>query len=528
MSFVILCISIALFQMVDSIIFRIHDLELHYTLCEYLQKLGSGISQEVKSLDVSESPLREIHMRRYFTDAATGRTWKEKYRDFIKSHHYHIAYSIDFDKNFMEFNLSLPKYHFGNNVFQLVDHQDEANYLYYRNTEFWDCTRLAFDKFISVLRKFVTKELGGYYDKATGTGVVHRPYIEIMRLDLCYNLVFNTESDAQFYLSQISTIKKRGLRTSNAGVFQKTRQRNYGDDLYFSSKDFTVKVYQKGTEFKKHDYSKVVKRFGKKIADELHHRARRMLRYEVEFRPGYLTELFITNLKETNPQIYKCVSLSRAYSKNTYVIFDGVRYSFDGIDVKGMKCAKMTSGIKQMIAVGDWIRKRNFHFMGSLNSSYSLDMAGLDDVVNSYEYKEAFSFELFDLMVKSFKNHFMRFQLGSFNSLAVLNNVVNQNKEADFQKHVNIMTGKSVNEYKVSRRIVYQFLDLLRDHSWDQIKKMGHFSDRNFYRYKKFFKDCGLIAQRSHEYDFKVKYDYANYYDLIAELYYYLTVTPII
>jgi hypothetical protein len=505
--------------MVDSVVFRIHDLHEHAGLVAYLLKTNAGVSQVNKLISEPDMMEKEIYNRRYFVDHASGRSWVERYRNHIRSHNYDISYMVNTKKGYIEFNLSLPKYRYSTNLFQLIDHYDQSNYLEFRNTPFWETSRQAFRNMIQVLTDFVEKELGGYYVPATMLGTVKKEFLEIVRVDLCYNLVFNTEDDCKFYAEQIRGIKKRGLRESPSV------QKDYsGDDLSFASKDFTVKVYRKGPEFRKHDYNKVRKRLGRKFADEAHHLAKRILRYEVEFRLGYMTELFNTNLKNTNPKLYRCVTLSRSYSKNRYFYYNNIRYSWDGLSVKGKTCSKPSPTFKQMLEVGNYIRKRDMRFMGKMNPNFSLEARGLDDVIDSYNYTELFDYNLFSLLVESFKRHFLHFNIGTFEHLSVLNNVLEYNREQKAEYNASVLLNKPPTMKAIDKRKIKMLIGLLRDKSWDEIKDMDLFSPASFYRYKKFFKECGFTAQRNHEYDFKVKFDYSNYYDLVFNIFHTLGV----
>lgn len=499
--------------MVDSIIFRIHNKLLHENLWHYLDKPDSGIRQMVKMIDDPEPITREVYIQRYFLDAATGRSWKEKHRDFIQSHHYHVSYNMDTDgEGFIEFNFSIPKFLYGNNVMQLVDHLNEPNFVFYRNNDFWNCGKLAFEKLTQSVSRFVARHLGGYFDEKTRTGMVHKSMIEIRRIDLCYNLFFNTQSDCEYYLSQLRGIKRKGIRDTS-------KQIDYFKGFYSHSKDFTVKVYHKGTEFKKHDYSKVKKRFGEELAESILLTANNIARIEVEYRPGYISEIFRTNLKNTNPYIYKCISMSRSVSKSGYCELRDIKYTLDGLGPPGQNFVKFTPEVKSMVKLGDKLRARDSTFWFRSSEHYSLNKLAPIDALNQYTYKEIFDSKTFALVLENFKNHFMRFQLNDYNALDQLNILLKVKSEQQFKIALAEIGGTLMNVGDYSVRSAKMFLDLLRDNTWDEIRAKGVVSDRMFYRYKKLFKNLGIHGQKITEYDFKVKFDYSNYFNQIHEWY---------
>jgi hypothetical protein len=497
--------------MIDSIIFRIHNRVLHEGLWDFLEKPDEGTKQMVKKFDEPESRKREFHIQRYFVDVASGRSWQENYRNFIKSHHYHIAYSLNQDRDFIEFNFSIPKYKYGTNVLQLVDHIDEDKYLSYINTEFWDCAPMVYEKFLNELRRFITHNLGGLYDSKTRTGLVHVEFLELERIDLCYNILFNTQSDCEYYLSQIRSVKRRGLRDTS-------KQSDYLKGIYSYSKDYTLKIYHKGSEFQKHDYNKVKKRYGQKLADQILRSANKMMRFEIEYRGGYLTELFRTNLKNTNPYIHECVSISRAMSTNGYFLHQGTRYSYDGHPQQGFTCAKLTPEFKSKLKLGKKLRAKDSTFWFSMNDNYSLNNLSPIDAYQ-YDFKERFSKNLFLLLVKNFKKQFLRYQLNDYNAMNQLNILLKEKNESDFKIALREIGGETVNIRNYSLRKLKLFMNLLKDNTWDQIKSKKLFSDSLFYRYKKLFRLLGYQGQRTTDYDFKVKFDYSNYYNEINDWY---------
>jgi hypothetical protein len=499
--------------MIDSVIFRVNNLRENEALILYLESLGGGKAATDKALDEPLKPSREIFIKRYFTDFASGKTYSRGYSGFVKSHHYNAAFYINTDADWVEFNVSLPKYYFGTNVLQLVDHYNDKNYLHFRNNEFWNCKQVAFKAFRLILNRFLTGELMGLLDGK-------KQFIELRRIDFCFNLVFRTKSDAQYYLNELKSVRRKKFSTTSAV------QTNYYSGLYFPSRDYTVKVYHKGTEFKKHDFNKIKKRYGRDVAQKLGSLADCILRYEVEFRPGYLTELFRKIVKTERPDIYRALKWSRQMSSKGYISKDGVKFNFDGQSGDGDRprtkvYMRILPDDRRELKIGDHLRKRDIRFRLDVPSDRSLMTFQREDIISSYDFVEEFNYNMFEACVLRFKDIFMHFQLGNYATLNVINFHIKQNQQDEFKRKIGNMMGKTIYD-QLSQGKIRWLIDLLRDHSWDDIKEKSLLPKTSFYRYKKFFDKLNM-GERAVDYSFSVKFDYQNYYDLIIGDFNYLT-----
>lgn len=109
------------------------------------------------------------------------------------------------------------------------------------------------------------------------------PHIEkwvIYRLDLCYNWTFESEQKCQSLMNFIQRID-----------FPKKKKFVYDTSVMYKGTAYTIKFYLKGAEFKKHDYKAIFEK-DKDKADLLLGWAQKILRFEVEFKKGYLSNLF--------------------------------------------------------------------------------------------------------------------------------------------------------------------------------------------------------------------------------------------
>lgn len=249
-----------------------------------MEKYKSSVS--LKSFEVDketgEMLLSDKHRFKYMTYFDTGNSSTVMHFSTIKSGHYHIAYKIDMNRDYIDVNVSLPKYFHGTNVFQLIPHLFDKNYSRFLLSEnITDVSGISFKLFYALFKNFLKREF-----PTTSIDLV-----EIVRLDFCYNQVFNTEEDCLIYFKNIQTKRKQYQRDKvNEAI-------NYESSLSYVTSDYSFKVYHKGTEFRKHD-SKELKKFNDSVKrhyfnipviDDL---AGRTLRYELTSRLANLNYVY--------------------------------------------------------------------------------------------------------------------------------------------------------------------------------------------------------------------------------------------
>lgn len=102
----------------------------------------------------------------------------------------------------------------------------------------------------------------------------------VYRLDLCYNWTFETKEKCQSLMNFIQRID-----------YPRKKKYRYDTAVMYKGAAYTVKFYLKGAEFFKHDF-KVLRKQDGDNAHELLSWAHKVLRFEVEFKKGYLKTIF--------------------------------------------------------------------------------------------------------------------------------------------------------------------------------------------------------------------------------------------
>lgn len=168
----------------------------------------------------------------------------------VGSHSRKINFKLDDLGIFFEF--SVPKYVHGNNI-EMVHPSELYEIL---------------EKFRQELCQSVTEELP--------------PLSEwiVYRLDLCYNWTLESKEKCQSMMSFVQRID-----------YPRKKKVPFDTSVMYLGSVYTIKFYLKGPEFLKHDFKHLLA----VDEDRTHHLvdwAHKVLRFEVEFRKGYLENLF--------------------------------------------------------------------------------------------------------------------------------------------------------------------------------------------------------------------------------------------
>ena len=253
--------------MVDTINLTILNAKFYAKTINQLQTLGALDKTQIQTNTpiAHNSPNTWLALALYAdSDSVVAINKRSFYRS--PSSTYQTAFSINYVKDTIEFNISLPKYTMKTNVFQFVD--------YYNINEY-----TTFKLFIKFLYAFVR----WFPDK------IHPEDMAITRIDLCYNQIFNCYADSKSYLRELEkNLKSKVLKPGNLQI--------YGDSgIGYLTTEGYFKIYHKGDEFKKHDARELIK-YPNIDIKHLQAIADRTLRYETTIRNRKLKRLFQSDI----------------------------------------------------------------------------------------------------------------------------------------------------------------------------------------------------------------------------------------
>lgn len=495
--------------MVDTVIIRIHDLIKHHDLVKFVNINFNGTSKHTAQIpheevdNLRKSPIADDKfIVDYFRNSKTGTHiihYKSQEKLNSSGHYYFHAFE-NRDRDFLEFNFSVPKYKWGTNILVFARHMWDKDFVYYNHSSLKFNLDESYGLLISFLKNFFLKEFTDIY--------IDFSCVEVNRIDLAYNQVFDSKKHALEYLEYQKEIRRKHSR-NDINHF-----REWETSLMYTTHRYSLKIYHKGSEYKKHD-----KREHKKInelkhseyfkIDELQSISDKILRYEVTLRDTMLTYLYNNYvfrkkcpIHKARYEVYKKVEGIKAkndrISKQMGKISDQSRrekyrstHSYSPIDHKE---EKIHSAMKKLLSRG-----RQF-------------MLITDDSVNQfntvsarYDYFEEralFSKVLLRECSKFFMDFIKEFQVSEKPSLS------NASERIDLYNKTH---------YKqLPRNEMMKFYELLQNNSFEDIKKKGLYSKATYYRYLKRFEEIGVTKNSVIDLDLIcVPADLKNYHSII-------------
>jgi len=474
--------------MIDTLVLRVHDLIRHHRFVDivrrdfmfkYEERQNVAPAKEVENFSKAHFAT-DTMMLNYFRIAGIGndRLKRMSLKKINNSGHYFLNAYINKDDDFVEFNFSVPKYIYGTNVLMYVVHPWDKNFTYYRHNSLKHNLVNSYERLMRFIRYFFETE---FPDDLS----IDARYIEINRIDLCYNQVFLSKEDAIEYLDIQKSIQRKHTRQDS------NKYREYETSFMYVNDRYSLKVYHKGAEYKKRDrkeQKKINSLHQKQVFDiqGLQNFSDRMLRYEITFRKSMLSYLFNQYVFRKNCPVHK--DLMTTYKKVESIIAKNERVS-TSLKQKKKEITKqkyLEENPFQKIEMND---KRNHKYIRDLLFKEKKFMYVVDDRVNEfnnitarYNYFEPrahFSKAVFNECANfflDFINEFQIYEKPAFNSVDDLIDAYNKVHEED----------------KLPKKEMLKFYKLLETMTFDEIKKSNLYSKPTFYRYKSRFKKIGI------------------------------------
>lgn len=474
--------------MIDTIVLRVHDLKYHSDLVNFVNINFKGTSKNTLEIDREEAEEVRKYTRDdklmidYFRNTKTG-THLVRYKSQEKlnnSGHYYFNAFENRDRDFIEFNFSIPKYVYGTNVYMYTENPWEKNYAHYKNRYLEYNFEIAYDRLLDFLSYFFESEFGPDVR-------IHPGLVEINRIDFCYNQVFRDKKSALEYLKYQKEIVRKGTRDGS------NSSRDWDTSLMYVTGRYSLKIYHKGSEFQKNDHKelkKVNSLYNKVLfqIDELQAFADRILRYEITFRNSQLSYIY-------NNQIFRRRCTIHI---NEYKVYKAV----ESINLKNDKIAGKISKIELESSKEKYLEKnpylsidkdsRNTHKRISklLNRQrlfmikITKEASQFNNTSGTYPHfisEAKFSKILFMKCAKFFIDFVKEYQVDELPSVSAVKHKIELYNEMHYHR-------LPVNE-------MLKFYTILMKSSFPEIKKSGLYSKASFYRYKSRFKKIGVTEQ---------------------------------
>lgn len=490
--------------MLDTINFKIHDLEANIRLAEYLNKSlsSSGMSTYVaEDKEEDTTTVRQkINFRRYVKFHDRQNLLETKHFNEIPSSHYTVSYQIDYVQDCISFNLSIPKYNYGSNLLQLIHHYDSKSY-----QPSIDMVT-ALDESFDFLKRFFE-----YFFDQFGNITVTKQHVEISRIDFCYNQVFPSRELALQYLNEQKRIRKKHMFNSSDAMA------SWASSVSFKSKSHSFKIYHKGVEFRKNDAPKMkkqAKKHGYNISS-MQDFADRILRYEATFRGLYLSNVYKRTLFRKN-----CTIWNRGLK-----LFDAVK-STGGYILEGKERTpfhELPFDLKKLFFFTENIVNKKFNFYLRSDSDFmESSKPYLHEISNreknyTFDYRAQYSRALHNELGMKFLEYVNQFKITSKSSLTkeVINILNEATKEEQIRKKLKNITGVKKQSYTPSVKTLRNFFALLEQYTMDEIKDMNFYSMATFYRIKAYLRRFGI--ENTSNLNFKTidNFDFIEYHNFV-------------
>ena len=499
-------------KVIDTVEFRIHDLQLHFHLGEFLDRghlrQGKSVTMSVDEGTGEITHAQKLVNRRYLHLFDTGKTMQVAHFNELKSSHYTIAYRIDYLADFISFNVSVPKYAFGTNILHYNTPPGARDFQAWNHSELSTNLAEVYPRLIAFLRKFFLAEFGEIR--------IMESFVEICRLDLCYNQMFANKDDALGYLDQLKKLRKKGSRDGS------NSSRDWRTSLMYKTKRWSFKIYHKGSEFEKNDAKKLNELNEKQNAafDVPYYQAfaDRILRYEMTFRKSYMSYLYMNKIFRKNCHIWKSgvklwqTAKNKKANPEAYLAF---RRGLENDDKKAIDY------------VNNFINKSKQFYMSGKHLDKDFDRQTDEyafnhpDDKNSRFYVPAkFSRALVDVMAAEFLRVLGEYHLElQQNTSSILGRLQRRNAdiqsdrtklkvlEIDTESETYKGTGRKISEAKI--RLILSMLEA--GQTFEDIGNSGLFSARTWYNYRKDLEALGVTSNNLLALALPVSFDLREY-----------------
>lgn len=504
--------------MIDTIVLRIHNLNKNRRIVEQLRARGTGstlydIRDPHRKYFDSETGLvydkpddfMQIKLMEYGDTGKTQVFYKDK---ILTSSHYYLGYQIRNDRDYVEFNFSIPKFIYGTNLVQFVPHTDEITDYFSRHEiqDLKSVQNLTYNRLLSFIKKF----LKSYFPTAYDFGGIDLNDVEINRLDICFNQHFNSKKEALKYLEFQKKIKKRYIRETSKNKI------DWGTSIFLQTDRYSAKIYHKGTEYsstngerkhhekinktKKKEIFKIENKFGKDgklIYEGLQSYSDRILRYEISFRNSMMSHLY-----------------RKKIFARTCSMFKSMRKDFKEVDSIQKKCERLLNKkaenpFKEVNELSKE-KKANHKLYKSIMSrtvSFRLKVSEStkksNSTVQGMKYSKKFEASLpletrfspmlLDEMFKNFNSFLKQFKVEVKENISNAGKSVAQynNNIDSFNKYVADGIIDKVKS-KINPNKARQVIMLLQTNSLDELVKTGVISRATKYNYINMLKHIGL------------------------------------
>lgn len=496
--------------MVDTIVMRIHDLRKHHDLVKFVNTNFKGTSKHSAQIpkeevdELRKSPLADDKfIVDYFRNSKTGTHiihYKSQERLNTSGHYYFHAFE-NRDRDFLEFNFSVPKYKWGTNILHFARHMWDKDFVYYKHSSIMYNLNESYALLISFIKSFFLSEFAGLC-------AIDYSLVEINRIDLAYNQVFGSKDHALEYLEYQKEIRRKHSRKDVLHF------REYETSLMYTTHRYSLKIYHKGSEYKKHDrkeHKRINSLKNKEFfkIDELQSVADKILRYEITFRDSMFSYLYCNRIfrnkcprHKVRYEIYKRVEANN--EKNDRLADRIAKFSDPAKKAKFKKShpyLEVTPNERKIHKDMKKLLSRNRLFMLRVDEN----VQRFNSETDNYEYFEErahFSKALFKECSRFFLDFIKEFQVTEKPSISAVSDRIDLYNDTHFNQ--------------LPKNEMMKFYELLQNNTFEDISNKKLYSRATYYRYLKRFNEIGITKNSVMDIDLIcVPADLRNYHSIL-------------
>ncbi|WP_422004874.1 phage/plasmid replication domain-containing protein [Roseivirga pacifica] len=483
--------------MLDTVVLRIHDLEYHERLAEWLNNKHNkrGVSYYDK-MDIDEMSVEKKRLHKtMIVYHDTGNMIEKTHTNYLKSSHYNLAYRIVYIHDYIEFNFSIPKYVFGTNIIHYNTSPNSKKFQFYKHSTIEHNLAEMYDRFIRFIKKFFTTEFGEI--------PINLALVELNRLDICYNQMFQTKHDALAYMKELRNVRKKWSRDTTNALTWETSMMHKVNGRY------SIKCYHKGSEFKKNDYQKLKDKpqfdveYYQKFAD-------RILRYEFTIFNGYLSYLYqLNNFRKQCPLWAEAKELARKNEKDsTTKKYREWRSKLTPFDKRKIAYYNFVNAKRRKFMLSDGIIEKwpnKFRLVDEENELYTIeqDVTYFDSrkyTHNTYclltkDFFKTLSNKFLDL-VYEFKLDVAKDRTEIFLEIDRYNDQIKAQKKKFKDLGLSITKFYNSKDFRIiNKSRILPIIHMLETMSWAEIERSGMYSRKTLYNYKKDLEKLGVTEK---------------------------------
>lgn len=492
--------------MIDTVELRFHDITgAHNRLAEFLNRNYSGTGKTVTMSPGTDEPpsvTAQVLHRKYIHFHDSGNVHQVAHFNELKSSHYTIAYKIDTLREFILINLSIPKYVFGTNIIHYNRPVTDKAFSTAHHSELKRNLKESYKRLYHFLGKFFALEFGEIE--------IDYQLVEVSRIDICYNQMFDSKDASLDYLNQLRKLKKKYARDAS------NYSRDWKTSIVYKTDRYSFKVYHKGTEFAKNDAKNLreLNEAGKSSFDVAYYQrfADRILRYEMTFRNSHMSYLYMAKLFrkdchiwEAGVKLWKKAKQKKSSGADSYMTFR------KGLTIEEKKLIDYVNGIVS--------KNKKFYLNGNTASdTYDLETdlytwAHWPTRRERFDGAATLSPELWSVLSKAFLTNLGEFQLAvheDSHSVMKKFEVHNARVLDDRKKYLALGLDKKSPRYKELGEVFYlsavrSLLEMLETKTFEEIEESQVFNRTTWWRWRKVLAEFGVT--QNHQLSVAVRSD---------------------